>query len=313
MILKRFAQFLLSRRANAIVLALLFSVIGFFRWIGAVIAGFITIRKGPWEGGIVFLWTLLPIIVLWTMQPQFWLYFTTYVAMQVVFWAMATIMGYRQDYLPCLFLLVATCCLGIIGFVVWVGDVNQWFIQHMNMLINEEKRFLSSAQITELKAYRDQFKAFSQAYPSVSVMVGCGLPTLLISLWITVNLLIARMMDRSLERPEQFTQEFGLIHIPYRFSILALIITALGVYLESEMLMALIPVLAFPLMVGGTSLIHYLIVNTNVPNFLLFVFYLVIVISLIMMVAFPFVALILVFVALIDSVFDCRKRLSSIL
>lgn len=312
MILQRFAQFLLKRRTNAILIALLFSIVGFLRWIGSVVAGFVTIRKGPWEGGLVFLWTFLPIIVLWTLQPQFWFYLTVYIVTQVIFWLMATTMMYRQEYRPCLYVVTAGGILGLIVFIALVSDVNQWIIQHMTMLINQEKQALSSAQINEIQAYRDQFKTFAQNYPALATMFGCGFPALLMGLWITVNLLIARMLDRSLVNPEQFSQEFGLIHIPYIYSIGVLAIVAISVYIESGILMALLPLLTFPLIMAGVSLIHYLILNTNMPNFLLFVFYLILVIGLLTMVALPIMALIFIFVALIDSVFDFRGRLSSI-
>lgn len=309
MIMQRFAQFLINRRLNAIVLALLFSVVGFLRWVGSVIAGFITIRKGPLEGGLVFLWTLLPVIVLWTLEPSFWPYFAVYIGLQMLLWAMAIVLGYRNDYAPALYLLTIVGCIAVIAFVYWVGDIDQWIIHHMTLMIQDEKQMLTSGQVTELKNYRDQFASLSQAYPTLGAMMGCGFPMLLMGLWVTVNLLIARMLDRSLDKPEQFSQEFGMIHIEYFYSLVALLIVALAVYLRSTLLMAIIPVILFPLVIGGISIIHHLIINTRVPNFLLLIFYLVIVISLIMLVAFPVIALILIFAALLDSVFNFRRRL----
>lgn len=322
MMLKRFAQFLLERRNNAVLLALLFSIVGFLRWVGSVIAGFVTLRKGPWEGGVVFLWTLLPIIVAWTARPDYWLSCVVIIAMQFTFWLMAIVMGYRQDYRSSLFLLVAISCLALVGLVWWLGDVNQWIVNATKQLIDREEPILSSGQISQAKAYFDQFKAFSKSDPAVAAMIGFGFPALLINLWITVNLLIARMMDCSLDKPRQFSQEFGLISMPYSYSILVLLVIAVGIYLESTLLMVLVPVLAFPLVIAGISLIHYLIINTNAPNFLLFVFYLAIMMSLlflvtlpiiVLIVTLPIIVLIFMFVALIDSVFNCRGRLSSIL
>jgi hypothetical protein len=62
--MRALAGFVMRGRREALLVAVVASVVPMFFWVGSAAVGLLTLRRGALEGGFVALWALLPCLVL---------------------------------------------------------------------------------------------------------------------------------------------------------------------------------------------------------------------------------------------------------
>lgn len=290
--MRQLAEFILRGRKQAILLALLFTIVPFFGWVSDVIMALVTLRKGGKEGGLVLLWIALPAVVLALAgYPQLWLYsvlggsLATYLlalTLRHTSWAMVLQVG------------MVFCLVGVIVVHIWEPKIaEQWVTGFATYLTEFKKQFDISVDPNAT-----QHLAQRLAY------VATGMQAVLLLVMDLFNVFFARWWQSLLYNPGGLAAELKNIRLGiFPIAVLALVI--LGSIGGNAVAIDCIPVVALPFILAGLSLVHSLTTFAKIPVYWLIVFYVM------LLVFFPYLSVALVIVVLADSYLDFRHRLAA--
>lgn len=293
MFAQKFAQFVLKRRMNAALLAIIFAALPYFSWLSAVIVGLYTLRKGAHEGFVVCLWSILPSVVL-TFVMKNWLILGSRVFLgSLLVWALTVAFSKKPQWL--LTVLLA-CLAGIVAVLIFhfiIGDTSKWWMEYLS---TTAVQFEKSLGMTGDKLNAAQGLAMKIAH------FATGINAAIFVFSAIIQLVIARLLDLSLPNAVAKVAEKRTIKMPV-WMIAVLIIFFLLSYFGPMLFKDILPLILLPFFVAGLSLINDSLTKRLSPMKMLFVYFALIFAMMLM----PFIAFVIIFIAVVDSFIDFRR------
>lgn len=293
--MKSFGKYLLADNIRAAIAALSFSLLAFFLPVGfftTVILGLVTLQKGYKASLVVLAFVLLPAIALViTRHFSFFYRFDLLLAQCSLVFIFGLILRYATSWQ---WVLEAASVMGtlVVSMVhlifpnirkMWIG------------LINNYLQFNDWALTFHLGT--DRSAEFVQHL--VSIATGSFIFFVLFG---TIILLIsARWWQTALFSPGRLQFEFTKIRIS-QVSASLLIIASIGLIWQPSWLVDTYPVLLFPFMIEGLSILHWLVMNRKEMVLLMVMIYIAF-----FLLTF-FTVIILAIIGLIDSFYNFRKH-----
>lgn len=273
------AQWAMNSRKQAIFAAMLCFALPLLFWLGSAILALVVLRQGWREGGWAVLWAVLPCIAWFALgEPT-----PLFVALSTC--ALATVLrrSVRLD-------------LTVIA-LIFVGGAAYWFLPAqlaavMSMPLEETKQAVKSALV-------DQPEMAEQLVEFVAPMMNGALAALHMLVTI-LCLLLGRYWQSELYNPNGFGREFKQLRLSFSFCMLTVLaIMAIGQIPREYAGVALI--LTVPLALAGLAFIHGFVATKKGSSEWLVLIYLALVIL------GPYTYTLLIFVAVLDSVFNFRS------
>lgn len=276
------ANWVMTKRMNAIILVAVCSIIPMMFWLGAAALGLVVLRKGVKDGISVLAWGGLPALVLWVIQSDataFMVLIDTfilaYVLREKVSWAWVML---GASFLAVLSSLIQPLLMA--DLLDMVADLIQQILSNSEdgVTIPTKEEIIQQAVIA---------MSVVQAYIAVAA------------------LFLARRWQARLYNPGGLKKEFHEFRLPLP---VALILGAMVLAGESlgggfEILSrAAVPALVIP----GLALVHGILALKKIGMVGLVIFYLIGILVLSV-----YFANILIFLAVVDSFVDIRGRMSS--
>lgn len=295
-----FAAYLLRNRVNAILMAILFSLLPYFSWVSCVIVALVTWRKGEAEGFIVLLWAALPAVVV-GVALHLWLQLgVAFYGLGVVFLSAAF---FRR--LPAWSALIQAMALLAVVVILLVHlvvpDITAWWQQ------------ASSAYMDRMQALFGQYLNKDDLAPA-SAFVGMAnllarMMTGLSLMWVNVSACVALFIARSLSRslpaqPEFIKRERTGLRMTRGFALL-FVAVLLWASFGPRWPLDLLPVLGLPFILDGLALINgFLLSRPKLRRVILLVY---IVLWILVTIWLP---LLLIFgvLGLVDTAVDLRSK-----
>lgn len=269
------AEYVMTGRRQAIIAVMLLGLIPLVNLLNPVVVGLIALRKGLQEVVVIFVWAILPLGA----------------------WAMA------GDVVPLIMLI------GITGLAVLLRETESWeftLLAAIAVGVCVEVYFrLQPAVIDALMQQLDLYLQASnpqglQIEEVRNVMLSViGAVYMFLSI---VLLMLARWMQAGLYNPGGFKQEFHSLRIEQKVAlalIVIMLLSSFGLVVPDAWLLYFV----LPLMFSGIALIHAVVAKKNLSSMWLVTFYILLML--------PVVVQIVVLLALVDSWYDFRSRLSN--
>lgn len=299
MILNKVGSYLLQKRAHAIWVALLCSLLPLLQvptnWIAISIMALVTLHKGAKEGLLVVAWIILPTIVfLWLGDALPFLMLS--IARILVVWFLACLLGSTVSWRSSLQLLAGCGVVGILLAHAIVPDLTGWWLSqftHYWPLISQQLQLnLSDAEAALLLGHVAQFAT--------------GMVLTLLLGFDVVLLVIARAWQALLFNPGGFSKEWRLLRMNFWYSTLLLVVILLAWLDVSTVFKDILPVLCVPLFFSGLSFIH-----AKLPEKKSIRLPWLILLYALLVLFFPYVAVLLVALGFVDSCYDFRSPRAS--
>jgi len=290
MIIDNFAKFIMRGRKQAIFMALLFSILPLFGWVGVVIIGLVTLCKGAWEGLLVLLWAALPAVVVAVLGSRMPL-ISNVLCGSLLVWFLALVL---RRYASWALVLETAIIIGVLVVFLahlFVPDLQAWW---HTQLFNAMQTFAKMAHVA-LKT--DQVKPLSLSLSYYAT----GVQAIFFLFSAFVELLLARVLQSRLYRPGGWKQEWVSLRLSYMMAsacMICLLLAAFGPSIFKD----IVPLLLFPFLIAGISLGHGLL--SHYSGSVIWLFYILIVVAT---VVFPVVLGIFIIAALTDSFVDFRR------
>lgn len=269
------AEYVMTGRRQAIIAVMLLGLIPLVNLLSPVVVGLIALRKGLQEVVVIFVWAILPLGA----------------------WAMA------GDVVPLIMLI------GITGLAVLLRETESWeFTLLAAIAVGVCVEVYFRLQPAVIDALMQQLDLYLQAGNPQGLQIEevrdvmlsvIGAVYMFLSI---VLLMLARWMQAVLYNPGGFKQEFHSLRIEQKVA-LALIVIMLLSSFSIVVPEAWVLYFVLPLMFSGIALTHAVVAKKKLSNMWLVTFYILLML--------PVVVQILVLLALVDSWYDFRSRLSS--
>ncbi len=285
------ANYIMQNRRNAILLALLFAIIPLMGWVADIIMVLVTLRKGAKEGGVVLIWIMLPSLLLALKgYPQFLLY--NALAGSVLTYCFALLLRQTTAW-PVV--LQAAAVIGVIEIVAihlvvpglgmgWSNDLMGYFetLRH---------------QVLEQTANNSEMQFWAGLLSKVII----GFQITFLFVYNLIIVLLARFVQAKLYhpaglRPELYNIRVGIV------AILLFFLVVVACLAGNDIAMDCLLMTIMPLIVAGISLVHYLAAAANLSIVWFIGFYGLLILF------FPYCAVVLSALALADSWFNFRQR-----
>ena len=246
--MRALAGFVMRGRREALLVAVVASVVPMFFWVGSAAVGLLTLRRGGTEGGFVALWALLPCLVLARFGE------VVPAAAMIGIWLVAMVLRATRSW--SLTLLAASAIglvfgLGLLGaggaYLEAVRTIAEGFIAEVG------KRSGDPAVAAQLQAPDTQQIASIFGFMLALTLVGCTV--------------LARWWQSALFNPGGFREEFHAI----RFGSvpgLALVGAGASLYLQGPAMQIWAQIVMLPLLVAGVGLVHALVARRRVGGML---------------------------------------------
>ncbi len=279
------AEFVMRGRSQAIGFAVIAAALPLLQWLATAAVSLVLLRRGPAEGAFVLLWAMLPMLLLFYFAGD-----VTPVAMLFGTVLMAYVLRTTVSWELTLLTSVAAATISVLLVEVTSGEM-------LNQLVNAYREFMQGVQsqaATQSQANAIEIPSVEQTRTLLVAVLTMGYAVSMI-----VFLVLARWWQSMLYNPGGFQQEFHQVRLsPVMAGGLALsVLVSFGV----EPLNRMVQVLTVPLLIAGLALLHWTIKAKQMSmSWLVAAYLLVILLQL-----YP----VLVFVALLDSWFDLRKKI----
>ncbi|MFW0094504.1 MAG: hypothetical protein AB8Y83_00880 [Coxiella endosymbiont of Haemaphysalis qinghaiensis] len=293
--MKSLGKYLLADDMRAAMVALGCSLLAFILPIGFVtilILGLVTLQKGYRAGLVVLSFVLLPAIALLITRNFVFFYWFDLLLIQCgLMFIFALILRYTAFWQ---WVLETAAAIGILT----VGVVHLIF-PHVRQIWTELINNYLQANGFSLTFHlgTDRSVAFIQHLAAIATG-GCAFFVLF---GMIVLMILARWWQTTLFSPGRLRLEFNGIRIS-QVSAGLLIIATIALIWQPSWLVDIYPMLLFPFMVGGLSILHQLVMNRREIALVVIMVY----IALLLLTFFTVIALAIV--GFIDSFYDFRKR-----
>jgi hypothetical protein len=291
--MRNLAEYVLQKRRHAVLLALLFTFIPLMGWVSDAIMALVTLRKGAKEGAIVLLWITLPYLVLaFLSYPTLFVY--------------AILGGSCVVFLSALILRSTHSWGNVLQYIVIAGII---VVAIVHIFMPEYLQQIAKNISTSYHVINKHFKlnlsqqALQQTIDLFSKFA-FGLQVTVLFLGDLFSVAIARWAQSMLYNPNGLRDEL----LNLRLSLLPIILlfaTLVFAIMGNAVATDCLPVVIFPFILTGLSLLHSLVNLTKISKFWLIGFY------ILLMLFFIYVGILLVLLAMMDYWFDFRARLQS--
>lgn len=308
MFLRRFTDFILQNRVQAMATAFVIAFIPIIGSIGILIAALITLRKGPFEGTFVAVAATVPYVISYFAsspapdQTQLAMVLLGVVIVSnLLTWIFAVVL---QRFNNWNFVIELAALLGVlvIGMVYLVNpDIQNWWSTELTSYFTKSVGVLD--KLNNEVASKEVAATQAQAIVAINSMKHYATGFLVVSMLFNalLQLLIARWWQAVMFNPGELRKELYQIRLGYVASLVLVIVLVLA-YLEVDFAMDVLPVLLMAFFVAGLSLLHKLISLTKMSWLWLVVMYL----GIIWLV--PLSIVIVAMIALLDTGLNFRKR-----
>lgn len=287
--MRNLAEYVLRGRKQAILVALLFSVLPFLGWVADAIMALVTLRKGPKEGALVLVCILIPsAIIALAGYPQIWVF--SILGGTLTTYSLALTLRHYGSWGA---VLQIAMLLGVVAVCIvhaTVPDIGDIWAKEINNYVQNLKGFDNEGMQKGL-----QFIA----------RIGTGLQVTLLLLGDIFTLLMARLAQAMLYNPQGLRQELCNIRLGTLGAGL-FILVLLGSIAGVDAAIDSLPVVILPFGLAGMSLVHSFIITQKNSKFWLCMFY------GLLLLLFLYVIGILVILALCDSWWNLRRFFSKV-
>ena len=269
------AEYVMTGRRQAIIAVILLGLIPLVNLLNPVVVGLIALRKGLQEAVVICAWAILPLGA----------------------WAVA------GDVVPLIMLI------GITGLAVLLRESESWeFTLLAAIAVGVCVEVYFRLQPAVIDALMQQLDLYLQASNPQGLQIEevrdvilsvIGAVYMFLSI---VLLMLARWMQAVLYNPGGFKQEFHSLRIGQKVAlalIVIMLLSSFGIVVPEAWVLYFV----LPLMFLGIALVHWVVAKKNLSSMWLVTFYILLML--------PVVVQILVLLALVDSWYDFRSRLSS--
>jgi hypothetical protein len=300
---RRFTDYLLANRWQAIGFVFILTflpILGVF--FGILIATFITLRKGAFEGAIATLATTLPYAAIFFMGGKYsghavphvvWAAVGVAVLSNVLTWVFAVMLRRGVVWSNILQIAALAGVLAISVIHLIFPDVANWWGMQLQQVLNASDPKQQALQLETIN--------ITKQFATGVMVTGILLNAIL-------QLIVARWWEADIFSPGMLRKELHNI----RLSRLAGLLFVFGLvlsYIGNSVVMDILPVIYLLFCAAGLSLIHYIFSTMIVSPtrwFWLLMLYMIVIFSL------PVSLVMISALALLDIVFDVRKRFKKI-
>ncbi len=294
-ILRRVTDFVLQNRLSAMGLAFVLAYVPYLG-LSIIIAAFVTLRKGPYEGGLVFLAATFPVLLMYFSHQADgaalgWLILS--VASNVIIWFFAILLYRYENWgflLDCA-ILIGVVFIGLLHFVY--PDIQNFWSTRLTEYLD---RVVDSGNAEGITLEN------KQQIIDVSRYAG-GLLTAFILLNGILQLILARWWQGLMFNPGGLRKELYNIRLSHVVGILFIIFFVLS-YLDNPIAIDIMPIIYLLFAVSGLSLMHYMLAPRKYSWLWLLIMYAVAIRFL------PQSGLLIAFVAFMDIWFNFRSRVA---
>lgn len=269
------AEYVMTGRRQAIIAVMLLGLIPLVNLLNPVVVGLIALRKGLQEVVVIFAWAILPLGA----------------------WAVA------GDVVPLIMLI------GITGLAVLLRETESWeFTLLAAIAVGVCVEVYFRLQPAVIDALMQQLDLYLQASNPQGLQIEEVRDVLLsvigaVYMFLSIVLLmLARWMQAVLYNPGGFKQEFHNLRVEQKVAlalIVIMLLSSLGIVVPEAWVLYFV----LPLLFSGIALTHAVVAKKKLSSMWLVTFYILLML--------PVVVQILVLLALVDSWYDFRSRLSS--
>ncbi|MCP3680632.1 MAG: hypothetical protein GY821_07135 [Gammaproteobacteria bacterium] len=288
MIAKWFGELILRRRMNAILVALLCSLLPLTNWLAMVTVVVVTLAKSPAEGLLVLMWALLPAIVLGISGHYWFLVVVEVFGNGLLLWVLAIAYKrtHRWEYIISLAIIIGLVFVLLLH--LFVADPSAWMMRHLNSIMHREGMEVNEQRLLALALIK----------PFI-VGVNISFALLIALLELIIGAAVCSIVKKG--RPlgsglRNIRLHYGSVFILALFIVLALI--------GPQLFCSLLIIVMLPFFIAGISLIHGIVVQKQLSPFLLFAIYMVF--FMLLMIFPPFLGLV-VLLAVLDSFANFRR------
>lgn len=306
MFLRRFTDFVLQSRVQAMAVAFLIAFIPLIGSISILIAALVTLRKGTVEGLYVLIASTAPYIISYYVAappPEevsmlFWVLGILIIS-NVLTWILAVVLRQFSNWS---ITLEVSALLGIVTIAIvhlvypdiqswWVSQLTPYFAKTADSLNKLNMDADNPVMSKELQA---QTVAVLKSYATGFLMVSVLFNAL-------IQLVVARWWQAIMYNPGGLRKELYQIRLSHVSGVVFVAVFLLSL-LGNELTLDILPVLVATFCVAGLSLIHNLLSLSKVGWVWLIVIYVGIVYL------FPLSIIVVSIIALLDTGIDFRKR-----
>lgn len=310
--LRRFTNFVLQGRIFACAIAFILAFIPIIGSVSILIAGLVTLRKGAFEGALVFLAATVPYVLSYYNATPV----TADINLAAIAFIIFTISNSLMWFLACLLrrysswsfvldwaMLLAVLAIGMIHFLY--PDIKDWWGQQLTEYFSK-----TTAMMRDIQPNAEAIPAVVQGQIVSAIKVyATGLLFASMLFNALVQLLIARWWQAIIFNPGELRKELLSIRLSYIAGLVFFIIFPLA-HWGNEIAMDVIPVVYLVFSAAGLSIIHCLLAKRMRALGIVFLY-----IGLIGAILFPgginVVALLFSLVGFFDIGINFRKRFAT--
>lgn len=286
--LHRCTSYVMRGRQQAVIVGLLFTIVPLLGWVSNVIISLVTLRKGAKEGAIVLLWIILPVVVIAGLGNP-WIALYNIIGGSLFGYLLALILRQTQSWQKVLEAGMLIGLLAVLLVHLVIPDVNALWIKqldHYALLIKDQFNFTVNTEQLRL------FTKFATGFQVAFLWLG-----------VLINLVLARSLQSMLYNPGQLRPELEVIRLS-KWDSLALLVIFIASLQRIGLAQDALPIVVLAFLLAGLSVLHAVArVRNGFFKGWFLVFYCLLIIF------FPYVAALLVVVALADTVLNFRYRI----
>jgi hypothetical protein len=281
--LKALAEFILRGRLQALIVALIGS---FFPLISTAAIALVSLCKGAKEGTLLFLWVSLALVLIQQSGSENPLLTAVSIVSLGIMVLAAEVHRVMASWQWTLLVIVVIAVLSAQGFAILMGSSVTSLVATAQDLLNAVKSQGQDAQLSV----------------ALSESMLLGLVATILAIGSMMSLMLARWWQAGVQNPGGFQKEFHSFSIDAKIAVILLVILVVGQFF-SQSAQIWVDIAALPLIIAGIALVHFAVkLFGQGRQWLAFLY-----VGMIM-VGKP-VTLLLVVLALTDSLIDLRSRL----
>ena len=283
--MKALAEFAMRGSRESILAALICMSLPLLFIVGAALVGLTILRKGISQGAVTFCWATLP--------ASGWMVFASDPTPLLVVIGTAILAIILRSSVSWVSTLVASLAIGFVcGFTL------QWLAPDaIQELIDASSQMIADMKIEQLDQLDQQQIDLFLGQLVISMTAAAHV------VFILISLMLARYWQSTLYNPGGFQQEFHLLRIPSMMALALLIVIMFGGTI-SPAISGWIPLITVPFALSGLALIHGLVHKKDMGRTWIVAVYLLLIVIM------PYMYIMLVMIAIIDSWIDFRSRVT---
>lgn len=290
--MRALAEYVMQDRKRAIAMAMLFTVLPLCGWLALSIIGLVTLRRGLADGLIVLAGAAVPAIIAAILGQPLPLINDVLMGSLLV-WGMALVLRSTQSWRVLLQCAAACAAIGLVVVFIAHPHLPNWWELRFDALLKKV-----DVSAWELGIPEASFKLMVHDLSRIAT----GLYATMVLTSGIMSLAIARWMQDKLYNPGGLKKELYEIRLGLAANaVLALVL--LGVISGNITAVNVVFVIALPFVAAGISLVHRVSALNDKQSFWLIGFYTVLILT------FPYILIVLVLAAFIDSGIDIYKRI----